>query len=360
MNAETPSRQDLVYQAALRYYIQGETMDIIAADLGLSRSSVSRLLQEARETGLVRISIAEHRGSASPDAQALGQRFGVRVHLVNVKDNASDELRLERVAKMAGKLITESVADHQVIGIAWGRTVAEVMQYVVPRPLVGARVVQLNGVANPKTFGISYVGAILKAFADAFEAEAVYFPVPTFVDRKEAKEILWDERAVRNVLDLRSAVDLAVFGVGSLDARLPSHVYSSGHLDDDVISSLATDGVVGDVCTVLLREDGSFADIALNQRATGPTPEELRLLPRRICVVADPARAAAVIAALRAGVATDLVLDDATARAVLDRLAADGRGLSRDRAASRRPARPSSPGGAARATGAARPDPGRG
>ncbi len=53
------TRYDDMYQAASRYYVQGETMDAIAKQLGLSRSSVSRLLKEARETGLVRISLAD-------------------------------------------------------------------------------------------------------------------------------------------------------------------------------------------------------------------------------------------------------------------------------------------------------------
>jgi deoxyribonucleoside regulator len=105
-----------------------------------------------------------------------------------------------------------------------------------------------------------------------------------------------------------------------LTGSIPSHVYATGYLDEDERLQLAADGVVGDICTVLLREDGSYADIAANERATGLTPGELARVPRRICVVADPLRAPAVVGALRAGVATDLVLDEATARATLRRL----------------------------------------
>ena len=71
---------------------------------------------------------------------------------------------------------------------------------------------------------------------------------------------------------------------------------------------------------MLLREDSSWEDIELNRRATGPTPAKLREIPRRVCVVADPQRAQAALGALRAGVATDLVCDDSTAKAVLNRL----------------------------------------
>lgn len=309
-----------VYQAASRYYIQGETMETIAKHLMLSRSTVSRLLKEARDTGLVRISLADHQGSASPLATALARRFGVRVHLVAVRKSANETRRLDQVARMAGPLLTEAVDDHQVIGVAWGTTLSHVVGHVARRPLVDARVVQINGGANPLTSGIPYVGEIMRAFGDAFDAEVVLFPMPAFFDQVDAKEVMWRERSVRNVLDLRRKIDLAVFGVGCLQARVPSRVYSAGYLDAAEVADLTADGVVGDVCTVLLRENGSYADIPLNQRATGLTPAELQTVPRRICVVADPSRAPAVVGALKAGVATDLVLDEGTARAVLDRL----------------------------------------
>jgi len=309
-----------MYQAASRYYVHAETMETIAHHLKISRSTVSRLLKEARDTGLVRISLADHQGSASPLSTALSQRFGVRVHMVSVRENANEKVRMERVARMAGQLLTEVVEDHDVIGVAWGVTLSNVVRYLGRRPLVEATVVQVNGSANQHDSGLPYIGEIMQSFGDAFDAKAVLFPVPAFFDQPEAKSVLWRERSIQQVLRLRDQVDIAVFGVGALKARVPSHVYSAGYMDPAEMEQLLSEGVVGDVCTVLLREDGSYADIAYNERATGPTPAELARVPRRICVVADPSRAPALIGALRAGTATDLVLDDGTARAVLNRL----------------------------------------
>ena len=76
---------------------------------------------------------------------------------------------------------------------------------------------------------------------------------------------------------------------------------------------LHDEGVVGDVCTVFLRADGTWQDVHLNERATGPTPVELQRIPRRVCVVAGDNKVAPLLAALRAGVVTDLVVDEITA-----------------------------------------------
>ena len=69
-----------------------------------------------------------------------------------------------------------------------------------------------------------------------------------------------------------------------------------------------------------LREDGTYRDIAINTRATGPTPHELRTLGRRVCVAVGAAKVPALLGALRARVATDLVTDETTARLLLERL----------------------------------------
>lgn len=313
-------RYDQTYQAASRYYVQGETMEAIARQLGLSRSTVSRLLKDARESGLVRISLADHSGSQSPLAVALHQQFDVTVHMVSVRDSASEAYRFDQVARLAGRLLSEVVEDHQLIGVAWGVTLSHVVRHLQRRPLAGATVVQINGGANQRSSGIPYIGEILQAVGDAYDARVVLFPVPAFFDYAETKEAMWRERSVQNVLRLLERLDVAIFGVGCLQGRVPSHVYTAGYMDSTDMDQLAADGVVGDVCTVLLREDGSFANIDYNKRATGLTPAELRRVPRRICVIADPSRAPALIGALRARTATDLVIDEGTARAVLDRL----------------------------------------
>ena len=313
-------RYDDMYQAAARYYVQGETMESIAHQLGLSRSTVSRLLKDARTSGLVRISLADDSGSRSPMAATLTRIFGVRVHLVAVRDGVPEAKRFDQVCRLAGRLVSEAVADTHVIGVAWGVTTSQVVRHLLPRPLVGATVVQMNGGTNQWSSGIPYVGEILTSVGDAFDSRVVYFPVPAFFDYADTKLAMWRERSVQNVVKLQRRMDVAVFGVGCLNARVPSHVYSAGYLDDDEMRALAADGVVGDVSTVLLREDGSWTDIDFNARASGLTPAELAGVPRRFCVVADPSRARAIVGALRAGTTTDLVIDEGTAHAVLDRL----------------------------------------
>ncbi len=325
MSVMGDNRDELLYRVAQLYYGADETMESIAATIGVSRSTISRLLTEARESGIVRISLARTGSASTGLALRLNELFGVTARVVDMPRGQSDQQRMDAVARVAARCLGDWVAPGMTLGVAWGTTIFQVATHLNPQPVAGLRVVQLNGAANSWTTGIPYASAIVARIADALDAECTFFSVPAFFDFAETRAAMWRERSVRNVLAQQRTCTLALFGVGGLTGGTASHVYNAGYLDAADLSALSTQGVVGDVCTVLIREDGSYADIAMNARATGPTPQELRAIPRRVCVVAGDTKVPAIVGALRAGVATDLIIDSSTATAVLTRIEAAGR-----------------------------------
>lgn len=112
------------------------------------------------------------------------------------------------------------------LGIAWGNTTAEVTRAMPHVSFAGSTVVQLNGAATATESGMPYAEAIIARAAKAIGGRIVNFPVPAFFDYADTKEALWRERSVQSVLNTIDSADVALFGVGSMSARLPSHVYS--------------------------------------------------------------------------------------------------------------------------------------
>ncbi|AKK11703.1 sugar-binding transcriptional regulator [Corynebacterium uterequi] len=315
-------REEMAYQAAVMYYVGEETMNSIAQRLNVSRSTVSRLIREAREQGYVQIVLSKPKSTTTAASRSIAEYFNVTPHIVSVPSSANSLRAMHSVARVAGVVVSEAMHDDAAIGVAWGNTLSAVGTQLVRKPVARASVVQLNGAANPRSFGVPYAGAIMADFVEVFGCSAIHFPVPAFFDYPETREAMWRESSVSRVRERQLGCDIAVFGVGSLNSAVRSHVYTSGYFTDTELAQLKNDGVVGDVCTVMLRADGTWDGLDINRRASGPTPEELRRIPRRICVVSDPSKASATLAALRAGVATDLVLSD---RAAQDLLAlADG------------------------------------
>ncbi|MFD1722757.1 sugar-binding transcriptional regulator [Amnibacterium endophyticum] len=303
--------------AAHLYYMQDLTMEAIARELHTSRSSVSRLLSHARSTGLVDIQIHSPAETAGRLTAVLRERYDVTVHLVPMPDHTSEVDRLERVAMSAGRLLGRFLDSNAVLGVAWGSTVSAVSRHLVPKPLRGAEVVQLNGAGNTRTTGIPYASELLRRFGAAYGAHVQQFPVPAFFDDPETKRALWRERSMRRVLEVQERMQVALFSVGSPLSEVASHVHIGGYLEPEDYRLLERDRVVGDVATVFYREDGTSDGIELNERASGPDLAQLRRTPRRVCVVAGVSKLPGLRGALAAGLITDLVVDEPLARALL-------------------------------------------
>lgn len=304
------NREEMAYRAALMHFAQNETMESIARQLKVSRSTVSRLIQAAQQEGYVKFSFNPPRGVSPGLSSEFSDRFGVDTWVVPMSSHANSRQCLHLVSEVAGSMISTAVFPGAVIGVAWGNTLSAVADHLIPNPAPGSRIVQLNGATNLSSSGNFYAGGIMETFGRAYNSRVQYFPVPAFFDYADTKKALWRERSVRQVLELQRAVNIAVFGVGTLEGKNLSMVYSGGYLTPEEQARLRSLGVVGDVCTVLLRQDGTWEDLEINQRSSGPSPADLQQIERRICVVAGVEKAVPLLAALRARVATDLVVDE--------------------------------------------------
>jgi len=113
------------YEAASMYYVQGETMEVIAHHLGVSRSTVSRLLARARQEGIVRVSLVQPGGAGSLEGR-MAQVFGVRTHIVPVREGTTEIHRLQQVASVAAarmvdliETLAENLSDSVVAPLLW-------------------------------------------------------------------------------------------------------------------------------------------------------------------------------------------------------------------------------------------------
>ena len=302
-------------EVAKLYYYTGLTTERIARELKISRPRVSRLLTFAKQKGLVEITIHDYEQELEPLSQHIKQAFGLRaVHVVSVPEVLGEVLWLERVAKFTANYLNAILEPGMTMGLAWGTTLSQISEHLIPKDIGNLSLVQLNGSGNTYTFDNSYAARILQNFADNYNARVYLFPVPTFFDFAETKEAMWRERSIKRIVEMQQRADLLLYSIGSVDAGIPSHVYSGGYLEDRDMQQLKRESVVGDMATVFYRAEGSYKDISINARASGPPLELYRSVPHAVCVVSGKAKAGGLRAALQAGYVQTLIVDEPTAR----------------------------------------------
>ena len=117
-----PSELVMAAAVARRYYLAGESKVEIAAALGISRFKVARILESARENGLVRIEIGQQ-GPIDPDLSAqLQQRFSLHHCVVVVAQDEHSARHL--VGAAAAELHAEIVTPDDFLGLPWARAVS--------------------------------------------------------------------------------------------------------------------------------------------------------------------------------------------------------------------------------------------
>jgi len=308
--------------ARLYYYQQMTTTDI-ARELKLSRSKVSRLLSFARDNGLVEIHIHDPRAHPKQLESLLKERFGLhRAQVVSVPESAGEQEWLQRVASHAAAYLNTVVGSNMVIGLAWGNTVNAIVSRLTPKATVNVDVVQLNGSGTTQSMTNAFSSEIIMQFAANYGARPQPFPVPAFFEYPETKAALWRERSVRRLLELQQRSDIMLFSMGALSAT--SQIHSGGYLEPQDLESVIADGVVGDIATVFFRADGSYSDIALNARTSGPDLALFRRAKHSICVVSGLGKIDGIRAALRGGFMNELIIDEPTARLLLSSTPANG------------------------------------
>lgn len=306
-------------RVARLYYYQNLTTEAIASEMQVSRSTVSRLLSFAKETGLVEIRIQDPSEHPRQLEKIILDRFKIeQVHVVPVPEIVGEAEWLERAALYAANYLNSVFDSDMILGLAWGTTTSAISKYLQPKATHNSQIVQLNGAGNTQTTGIDYASEIIMRFAQNYGARAHLFPVPTFFDYAETKNALWKEGSIKRLLDLQQQADLLLYSIGAVNAGVPSHVYSGSYLEKQDYLELEKENIAGDIATVFFRETGSFDRIPLNQRTSGPSLE-LFQQKRGICIVSGLAKVRGLFAALKGNLMRELIIDEPTARRLVEK-----------------------------------------
>lgn len=312
MSETTEQRLAQGLAVAKMYYQSDQSQSQIAKRLGISRPTVSRLLQFAREQGLVRIQIVDPVQDVQTLETALHNAYGVEVHVVPTQLTVATDL-LNTVGAYAARYLEDIVQEHDVIGIGWGKTIYAIGSNLQPDTLTGVEVIQLKGSVSYSTEH-TYAYESIDAFANAFHAVPQYLPLPVIFDHQQTKKLVEKERHIQYLLELGEKANIAIYSVGTV--RNNALVFQLGYLQAAEKESLQAHAV-GDIFSRYIDENGEIVNPQLNQRTIGINLASLKQKEHSILVAAGDAKVPAVRAALLGGYPNCLIIDQHAATQLL-------------------------------------------
>jgi DNA-binding transcriptional regulator LsrR (DeoR family) len=294
---------------ARRYYLEGRTRIQIAEEFGISRFKVSRMLDEAVESGMVEIKI-HNPGAIDVDlSTALQRRYALEHAYAVAADTASSADRVDAVAKAMAELLQSILREGDVLGVDCGRTLTHIAQHLAALPTCD--VVQLTGMAG----AITANGAdLVRRISEVSGGKSWPVYAPLVVPDARTAESLTHNQQIQETFGRHPKVSCAIVSVGAWSPGA-SQVYQS--ISHDETLQLQKAGVCAETCALLLDADGKRVP-GLDERRMGISEATLRSIPTVIALATGPEKIAATRAVLRSGLVSSLVTDVEVAAAVLD------------------------------------------
>ena len=292
--------------------MRGLTQKDIADRLGISRSSVIRLLDEARQRAEVRIWIDTPGGDLIDLATALQDRFGLQEAIV-VPGEGTPEQTAHDVGAALGRFLSERIGDGMTVGVGWGRTLDASLMALRPPRLTGVRVVSLLG-SVVETRGLNPIDFAWR-LAGALGGDCLLFPAPLIVDSPETRRRLLDDCGLSRIAEVARGMDIAVVSCGDIGTAGSS--LSQGFLAPGDYRALIAAGAVCDTMCHFLDARGRSVDHPVQDRVMSVGLDVVAGARHIVLASGGRRRAAAIRATIaRIGCHT-LVTDEAAARALL-------------------------------------------
>lgn len=306
----------LLLQVARLYYDEGATQSEISKAVGYSRPTVSRLLAEARERGIVTITISHPLERLISMEDALRDRFNLlAARVTEVEPGAPLSLA---VGKEAAELLSLYGGANKVIALSNGRSVAAVVRQMRHHDWPGACVAQMIGsVGNGLVVEDS--PAICRTLADRIGAEYAQMPVPLMLESAQVAHAMHREPQVVAALQLAAHADVALVGVGAVNADGYGGPIMEPYITPQIAAQVRATTAVGHICGHHFDARGNHVHTALCDRMIALDPARLRDIPISIGVAWGQNKVEALRAAIRGRYLNALVTDRTTAEALLAR-----------------------------------------
>ncbi|MBT7790093.1 MAG: sugar-binding transcriptional regulator [Calditrichaeota bacterium] len=312
---KTSEKTSSLVDVARLYYEHDFSQQDIAKKLGISRPSVSRMLQKAREMGIIRIKIFDPEQRGSHQEKALQNIYGLKKVILVPNEDATDLVIKQRLGFVAARYLDELLEDGLTVGVSWGSTMQEVVKHLQHRTIRNMTVVQMNGGISRAEYD-THASEIALKIGRNYQAIPFLLPLPAIVDQVRVRKAIMSDKNISKTLNLAKEAQIAMYTIGAFSFN--SVLVKADYFDKEEVEELLNDRAVGDVCSRIIDENGNICNSKLNARTIGIGLNELKKKKYAIAVAGGRDKFNAIRAGLRGKYFNVLITDEWVASKLLE------------------------------------------
>lgn len=213
MNRNQEKLQKLAY-VAQRYYLDDWKQSDIAKELGVSRPLVSRMLQEARELGVVKIMVCPPVSQGETLVEQLRRSTSIRDGVL-VEDGRDDDATNQLLSQGAVQLLWQLRSRR--LGIGWGHLIGQLVTWLEEHPQLSSTVTDICPlVGNASIPARNYQSnENVRLIAQQLGAAPHFIYLPALPDSLEEKQLLCSSEIYRQIQTQWDKMDTALVNIGN-------------------------------------------------------------------------------------------------------------------------------------------------
>ena len=306
MTMENSDDIRLIVKIAQLYYEQDMTQAQIARELGIYRTTISRLLKRGREQGIVTIAINYDYNENLWLEQQLKQKFGLKEAVVASSDGLLEEEQLSAMGQHGALLVDRLLEPGDIIGFSWGRAVRSLVENL-PQASQSRQVicVPIRYHVNTLTYGA----------AARLKAESHLADFPALLDNPLIRNGIMQSQHFKTISSYWDSLDVALVGIGSPAIRDGAnwHAFYGSEESDD----LNARHVAGDICSRFYDINGGLVDTNMSEKTLSIEMAKLRQARYSIGIAMGEEKYSGILGALHGRYINCLVTNRETAELLL-------------------------------------------
>lgn len=311
---EQSDRRKNIIRIAKLYYYGHMTQEQIAQMMGMSRPKIARMLMEAEELGIVKITVHDPIFNYAEAAERLREHLGLKLVTI-VPSSGSLQDAKDNIGREASRFLEEQMTETIRIGISWGTTVSAFVNRIqTGRAFPRAWVVQLVGGTYSQSMHMDG-RELAKAMAMRLKCQFSVLQVPMFVHNPELRQLIMQEPETREHFGLVNSLDIAFVGIGSSNYK-ESVIYKAKYVDENEARQLYSPGLC-DICGHQIDINGKERACFLTDRLIGISLEDLARTPMVVGMCAGNDRTVSILSGVHGGYIKGLIIDEIAALSLM-------------------------------------------
>lgn len=206
-------KQKKLAYVARKYYIEDQKQSDIARDLGVSRPLISRMLSEARERGIVEITIHEPGAREARLLERLQLSSSIRGGAL-VEEGPNDDATNRLLSQGAVELLRQLGARR--LGVGWGYLIGQLVSWLEENPQPDSAVTDICPlVGNASIPARNYQSnENVRLMSQQMGAAPHFLYLPALPDSLEEKQVLCSTEVYRQIHHQWERLDTALVNIG--------------------------------------------------------------------------------------------------------------------------------------------------